>query len=151
LSEAFYCPQCTNYCPRQRRRQSLVQRGTVYQVYECFIILIPSQYVYIDSHLTHFININVSDLVRTTRLWNNHVHSKISKINCTFHMICLWFSNVPTIVRGNADDNRWYRGAPYIKSMSVLLYWTAVQFKILNCRLHRVLLTIVVNNMWERK
>jgi len=33
LSEAFYCPQCTNYCPRQRRRQSLVQRGAEYQVY----------------------------------------------------------------------------------------------------------------------
>jgi hypothetical protein len=63
LSEAFYCPQCTNYCPRP--------------------FIVP---------------------------------------------------NVPTIVRGNADDNRWYRGAPNIKSMSVLLYWTAVQFKILNCR-----------------
>ena len=44
-------------------------------------------------------------------------------------------SKVPIIVRGNAEDNSWYRGDNKsaiirisIKSISVLLYWTTVQF-----------------------
>jgi hypothetical protein len=46
---------------------------------------------------------------------------------------------VPTIARGNAEDNSWYRGdnksaITRISSLQVLLYLTTVQFKILNCR-----------------
>jgi hypothetical protein len=47
---------------------------------------------------------------------------------------------VPTIFRGNVKENSWYRGdnTSVITRISslwcVLLYWTTVQFKILNCR-----------------
>ena len=47
---------------------------------------------------------------------------------------------VPTIFRGNVKENSWYRGdnnsvITRISSLwCVLLYWTTVQFKILNCR-----------------
>ena len=50
-------------------------------------------------------------------------------------------SKVPTIFRGNAEEKSWYRGdnksaITRISSLfkSILLYWTTVQFKILNCR-----------------
>ena len=48
---------------------------------------------------------------------------------------------VPTIFRGNAGENSFYRGdnksaisITRISNLSVLLYRTTVQFKILNCR-----------------
>ena len=47
---------------------------------------------------------------------------------------------VPTIFRGNVKENSWNRGdnksvITRISSLwCVLLYWTTVQFKILNCR-----------------
>ena len=80
----------------------------------------------------------------------HHKRSNPAQARCTRYNIIHLFTGyegnstfivpkVPTIVRGNAEYSSWYRGDnksyyPNIKSKSVLLYWTNVQFKIPNCR-----------------